>query len=139
MAHPDLLASGDAAEERIFMVKRGAEVELGETVFAAIAFLDLSSEEVRHQLLAIADSENGDAGGEQEGVDGGTAGIVDAGGSSGDDYAFYTSINPGKGGGGSLTGKDFGEDSEVAHFSRDEMTVLAAGVENGNLCGQFLS
>ena len=62
MAHPDLLAARDAAEENI--VRRG-EIELGETVLAAIALLDLSAEEMRHQLLAVADAEDRDAGGQQ--------------------------------------------------------------------------
>src|ERR1700722_18510590 len=54
MAHPDLLGSADAAEERISI----AYFELRESIFAVLALLNTAAESVRDQLLAVADAEN---------------------------------------------------------------------------------
>ena len=58
MAHPDLLAAGEAGEQR---VGRTSEIERGQAVFAAVALAHLAAQQVRHQLLAVADAEHGDA------------------------------------------------------------------------------
>ncbi len=59
VAHPDLLAAFDAVEDGVGM----NDVELGEAVFAAVAFVDMAAEDVRHQLMAVADAEDRNAGG----------------------------------------------------------------------------
>ncbi len=99
-----------------------------------LALLNISTKKMRHDLLAVADAEDGGAGGEQRGIDGGAAGIVNAGGSAGDDDSFSS----GERGDGSFTGGDFGVDSEVANFAGDEMAVLSSGIEDGDLRGQIL-
>ena len=62
-------------------------------------------------------------------IDGGAAGIVDAGGAAGNDDAFAARQL----GGGSFAGSDFGVDAQIAHLSGDQMAVLSAGVKNRNL------
>ena len=42
-------------------------------------------------------------------------------------------------GGRRFAGRDLGVDAEIANLSGDEMTVLSAGVEDGDLWGQILS
>ena len=47
----------------------------------------VAAQQVRHQLLAVADAQHGPAEAENGGVDGGAGGIVDAAGAAGDDEA----------------------------------------------------
>ena len=89
---------------------------------------------MRHQLVAVADAEDGRAGSKQRGIDGGAAGIVNAGRSSGDDDAFASTERCRR----SFTGGNFGVDAEIADTAGDEMTILSSGVEDGNLRGQDL-
>ena len=56
---------------------------------------------------AVANTEDGDTGGEQGGIDGGASGVVDAGGAARDDDAFPAS----QGGRGRFAGGYFGVDA----------------------------
>ena len=62
VAHPDLLAAFDAVEDGVGM----EDVELGEAVFAPIALADMAAQDVGHQLLAVADTEHREPGGQAE-------------------------------------------------------------------------
>ena len=81
MAHPDLLSPPRCPANSGCAV---AMIELRESVLAVVAFADAAAQQVRHQLLAVADSEHGLPRSRSR-IDGGAAGIVDAGGSAGDD------------------------------------------------------
>ena len=133
MAHPDLLAAGDAAEEGIEGRAGAGQIELSESVFAFVTFFDGAAQQMSHELLAVADAEDRGAGGEQRGIDGRAAGVVDAGRAAGDDDAFTAS----QGGRGGFAGGHFGVDAEFADLAGDEMTVLSSGVEDGDLGGNF--
>ena len=91
VAHPDLLAAGNTAKEGIEGGAGAGQIELGDSVFSAIAFLDGTAQKMSHELLSVTDSENRSAGGEQCGIDGGAAGVVDAGRAAGNDDAFAAS------------------------------------------------
>src|SRR4030095_4774743 len=58
MAHPDLLRTGESAEEG---VGRIVEFERRQSVFALQTLADFSAQQVRHELLAVADAEHRDA------------------------------------------------------------------------------
>ncbi len=62
----------------------------------------------------------------------GLRGIVNAGRSAGNDDAFPAVQR----GDGSFAGRDLGVDSQVADFTRDQMTILPACVEDGYLWAQ---
>lgn len=53
MAHPHLLAADDAPEQSVGML----EIQLSEAVFAALALLHTTTQDVRHELLPVADAE----------------------------------------------------------------------------------
>ena len=57
VAHPDLLASGDAAKNGI----RASQIELCESVFAFVALLHRPVQKVCHKLLSVANTQNRDA------------------------------------------------------------------------------
>ena len=71
MAHPDLLRAGEPGEQRIGAV---VEFEGGEAVLALVALADLAAQQVRHELLAVADAEHRLAAVENRRIDGGAAG-----------------------------------------------------------------
>ena len=111
------------------------EIQLRESVLAVVALLDGAAQQVRHQLLAVANAEHRNAGIEQCRIDGGAARIVNAGRTAGDDDAFAS----GQRGRRRFAGSHLGVNAQFADFTGDEMTVLSSGVEDGDLRGQLLS
>src|SRR5690242_19392100 len=71
VAHPDLLAAGDATKQPVGT----ANIQLGEPVLATIALFHAPAQDVSHQLLPVADSEYRNAAGKQTWIDGGASGI----------------------------------------------------------------
>ena len=67
-------------------------------------------------------------------IDGGAAGVVDAGRAAGNDDAFAAGQLRGR----CFTGSDFRVDTQIADFTRDQVTVLPARIENGYLWTQIL-
>ena len=126
MVHPDLLRAGEAGKQGVGAV---LDFERGQAVLAFVALAHRSAESVRHDLLAVADAHHGRAEGEDGGVDSGAGGVVDAAGAAGDDDA----LDVREFGGGGFAGADLGVDAQFADFARDEVTVLPAGVEDGDL------
>ena len=57
VAHPDLLTAFDSPKQSIGV----AQIQLGESVFAAVAFLHAAAQDVGHQLLPVANAEHGNA------------------------------------------------------------------------------
>ena len=83
---------------------------------------------MRDELEAVADAEDGEAGGEDGGVGLRGVGVVDAGGAAGeDDAARVQREDLGERRG---AGEDDGEDVELADAARDELRVLRAEVED---------
>ena len=126
MVHPDLLRAGEAGKQGV-----GAlfDFERGQTVLAFVALAHRAAEQVRHELLAVADTQDRAAERENGGIDGGAGGIVNAARAAGDDDALGVR----EFGGGSFAGADFGVDAQFADLAGDEVTVLSAGVEDDNL------
>ena len=126
MAHPNLLATAESGELRI---AGRVKFERGEAEFAFHALGDDAAQQMRHELLAVADAEDRLAAAENGRVDRGTFRIVHAARPAGNNQAF----------GGSqlarrrLTGAYLGIDTEIANLARDQVTVLPAGIENQNL------
>jgi len=110
------------------------EIKLGETILAAFAFLHSAAQDVSHQLLPIADAKHGNTALQQTWIYRRASRVVDAGGSSRDDHAFSAHEVRGR----RFTGSDFGVDSQIAYFARDQVTVLPARIENGYLWTQFV-
>ena len=75
MRHPDLLMVPDPAQQpRIVRQK----VEDGQAKFALIAFLYVSPEQLRDQLLAVANAQHGNAGFEHRSFNRGAGIVVNA-------------------------------------------------------------
>ena len=55
MAHPNLLATDDALQQSIGML----EIELREAVLTSLALLHATTQDVRHELLAVTYAEYG--------------------------------------------------------------------------------
>ena len=55
MAHPDLLRAGETGEHR---VGRSSSSQRGQAVLALVALRTLAAQQVRHELLAVADAEH---------------------------------------------------------------------------------
>src|SRR5579862_2827436 len=70
---------------------------------------------------------------QQGGVDGGTAGIVNAGGTAGNDHAFTAAQL----GGANFTGGDLGVDAQIADAAGDQVAILPARVKHGDLRSQM--
>ncbi len=127
MVHPDLQLAVQIGEERMGM--NGSKSR--ESVLALFAFPDAAAQHVSHELLAVADAEHGAAGGENVRIDLGTAGLVDAVRAAGDDDSFAA----GQLGGRCFAGLDVGVHAEIANLPGDEMTILSARIEDGDLWG----
>ena len=83
-------------------------------------------------LLAVADAHDRAAERENGGVDRGASRVVDAARSAGDDDAAGVRELGGRG----LADADFRVDAQFADLTGNQVTVLAAGVEDDNLrCG----
>jgi hypothetical protein len=105
------------------------ELQRGQAILAFLALANLAAEQVRHELLSVTDSQHGLAVGKDAGVHRGAAGVVNARRAAGDDDALREGDCRGRG----LTGPHFGVDPEIADFSRDQMTVLPARVQDHDL------
>ena len=127
MAHPDLLRTGKPRKHGVGSL---IQFESGESIFPLDALADLASQQMRHELLAVADAENGDAEIEDGGIYGGAAGIVDAAGTARNDQALGDS----EFGRRSFAGPDLGIHAQFPDLARLQMGVLSPGIEDDNLC-----
>ena len=84
---------------------------------------------MRHKLLAVADAEYGNALGKDGWIDRRAAALIDAVRSARNDETFPATEFARR----SFARPYFRRDTKVANLSRDEMTVLPACVEDGNL------
>jgi hypothetical protein len=74
MAHPDALSwSCPLQEPRLPLL-----LEISGAVLATVALLHGASERIRHELLPVADAENGKAGVKESGIDRRAARLVNA-------------------------------------------------------------
>ena len=133
MAHPHLLAPGDSAEKE--SSRRAVRSSCANPYSPLSPFSHRAAQEVRHQLLPVANAQHRNSGIEQRRIDGRAAGIVNAGRTAGDDDPFASCQL----GGGRFAGSHFRVNAEFADLTGDEMTVLSSGVEDGDLGGQLLS
>ena len=89
----------------------------------------MPAEQMRHELLAVADSEHRGWLRENGRIDCRAAGRVNAVGAAGDDHAFAAL----EFGGGRFTGANLGEYTEIANLAGDQMTILSARIKYGDL------
>jgi len=109
------------------MTVSGMEARIA--VFALIALPDLTAQLVRHELLAITDPENGCTPVENRRIDLRAAAFVDAVRTAGNDQTLAPLQLAKRG----FTWLDFGVDTQVTNLPGNEMTILAACVQNGDL------
>ena len=124
MAHPHDLVVGGAAEQAGVSGHGG----LGVPVLAGARATDGAAEGVGHGLEAVADAQDGHAGLENRGIDGGSTLLVHGGRAAGQDD-----------GGGLLgehvrhahgVGDDLGVDVGLTHAARDQLGILRAEVDD---------
>ena len=125
MAHPDLLPTRDAPEQR----RIAHSFEPGQAVFAVVARPYFPAQMERQQLLPVADPQHRRAEREDLRVNLRTALFIDARRTPGYDDRPHTA----QGGGGRVARPDLGIHAEFADLSRDQVAILAAGVEHDNL------
>ena len=125
MVHPDLQLAVQAGEQFVRLPRFKAR----ESVFALFAFPDTTFQDMRHQLLAVADTKHGSAGSENSWIDLRAARFVNAIGTAGDDNAL-TACQLGS---GSFAWFYVGVHAKIANLPGDEMTILAACIQDGNL------
>jgi len=126
VAHPACERAGfaNAFEEPIGRQR----LERRTAVFLGRAAGDLAVEEVRDELVAVADAKDGHAGGQELGRARGGADLVDAGRASReDDGGGLAGEDPV---GGRVEGQDLAVDAALAHFAGYELGVLGAEVED---------
>jgi hypothetical protein len=104
-------------------------LESRETVLALFALADATAQDVRHKLLAVADAEDGAIGGENLRIDLRAARLVNAVRAARDDDALAA----GQLGRGSFAGLNVGVDAQIADLPSDQVTILPARVEDGDL------
>jgi hypothetical protein len=124
MIHPDL-GILYTAPESIWECDR----EMCYAIFAAIAFLNLSAEMMREQLMAVTDAQNRCSATKDIRVNIGTTGLIDTCWTA-RDYDPFTRMQLRD---WCLTRLNVCVDSEFAYFPCDQMSVLPACVENSNL------
>ena len=124
VAHPHDLVVGGAFEQARTRRNRG----LGVPVLAGARATDGAAEGVGHGLEAVADAQDGHAGLEDRGIDGGSPLLVHGGRAAGQDD-----------GGGLLgehvrhahgVGDDLGVDVSLTHAARDQLGILRAEVDD---------
>ena len=124
VAHPHDLVVGCAAEQAGVTGHGG----LGVPVLAGAGATDGAAEGVGHGLEAVADAQDGHAGLEDRGIDGGRTLLVHGGRTAGQDD-----------GGGLLgehvhhahgVGDDLGVDVGLTHAARDQLGILRAEVDD---------
>ncbi len=108
------------------MEPRGAVLAFG-------AGLYLPVQQVRENLLAVTDAQDRRRLLQEGWINSWAGGIVYAGRAAGDDDAACAQ----QFGNGRIAGANIGVNTEFAYLSGDEVTVLATGIENGNLRAYF--
>jgi hypothetical protein len=125
MAHPNLLSATRIAEE----YGVGVQVEYRLPVFPLGSLSDLASKELGHQLLPVTDSKYSRSRSEYRRVYGRAARLVNAGRTTGDNHSSTAAKLFRR----CFARQHLGVDSEFANLACDEVGVLAAGVEYGDL------
>ena len=103
--------------------------QLRESVLAALAGSNHAPELMRNQLQAIADAEHGRAWCKDAGIDARAALLIHAAGAARNDQ----SLTAGELGSRGIAGPDLGVNSEIPHLPRDQMAVLSARIQYGDL------
>src|ERR1700722_12745657 len=108
-------------------------MERGEAILALFAYFNRTAQQMCHELLAIADAQHAGAATENGGVDGRTGGVVNPAGAARNNQPLGT----GELRRGCFAGANLGINSQVAHFARNQMAILSAGVQDDYLGGGF--
>jgi hypothetical protein len=125
--HPDLLVVRDAAQQPRIVVQK---IEDRETEFSLVALAHRPSEQLRDQLLAVANPQNRNTGCENGTFNGRTGIVVNAVRATRyDDAARATQLLQ-----RCVARKYVGRYAEFAYLPCDEMAVLTAGIEYRDLC-----
>src|SRR5580658_3162094 len=88
---------------------------------------------MRHELLAVADAQHARTAPENSRIDGGAGRIVNAIRTARDNQA----LRPSQIGRGRFAGADLGVNPQVANFTRNQVAVLAPGIQYDDLSGGF--
>src|ERR1700685_3113635 len=125
MIHPDLELTVQTGKELVSTRR----LESGEAILALLTFANVATQHMGHELLTIANAEHGAAGGENLRIDLRAAGFVNAIRAAGDDDALAARQIRIRW----FAGLNIGMHAQIANLPGDQMAVLAARVEDGNL------
>ena len=125
VTHPNLLPASGTSEEDGFIIK----VEHGLAILTFDPFPDLPAQQLGHKLLSVADSKDCGPGDEDSRVNCGTSGFVYARRPTGDDDTSMALELCSR----RLARQDLGIDSEFTNFPRNQVGILAASIEYGDL------
>src|SRR5271170_3277929 len=109
-------------------------IEHSQTVLALVALSHVTAQIVGHELLSITNAEHGARRIENRGINVGAVTFIDAVGPARDDQAGAAA----QFGRRSIARADFRVHTQIANLSGDEMTVLAARVEDGDLWSRLV-
>ena len=115
----------NAIPQRIF----ASDSEVGDAIFATLAFLNCAAEMMCEKLVAVADSENRQSGPKEVWINIGTAALVNASRAAGDDDAFTRAKFACR----RVAWLNVGINSQLADAPGDQVGVLSTGIEDGDL------
>src|SRR5712692_10560458 len=130
MAHPYLLAPANTAQQSSPASNGGGtDFELREAILAALAPANLPAEQMRHQLLPVANPEHRRPRAQQPGINRRTPRIVNARRPAGNDDA----LAPRQFHRMRLARSHIGIHAQVADLASDQVAVLPPSVQDSNL------
>lgn len=97
---------------------------MGDAVFAALAFLDMSTKVLREQLMAVTDAQYRHAGLQQSRIDIRAAGQQYAAGAAGNNDSLTFSQHTGW----RVAGLHIGINAKLPHATRYKVRILAASI-----------
>src|SRR5579863_4526821 len=127
MGHPDLLMIANSVEQHRIAVT--AQVEDCQPKLTFVAFADGSAQQMRDEVVSVADAENRNARGQHRSLYDRTGIVVDAVRATRNDDAHGMPQLFKR----CFAREHFGRNSEFPYFTSDKVAVLTAGVEYGYL------
>lgn len=111
------------------MLRRFSEIEVRETELTLVPLADRPAQQMRHQVLPVTDAERRMPILQHGDIDAGAVGIVDTVWTARDDEsARARQFRSGR-----FARTDIGIDAEIPDFPRDQVAILTACIENGDL------
>jgi hypothetical protein len=132
VAHPRALVVGEALEQATGL----GDVDRSRSVFALALGRDLATQDVRHEVHAVADAEDREPAVQDRGLDERRVLVVHARRSAGEDDADHAASLELLG--GDVVGEDLAVHAGLADAARDELRVLGSIVEDRDRCTMLL-